>query len=390
MTQATSVPLESPGARPPAAAAGLTLRQSRRRRPAEVRAHNRAVVLGLLFHGEPVSRAQLARTTGLAPVTISDLVSELLAEGIVAEAGTARQPRVGKPPTMVAFQHDSRQLVALDLSEVRMARGAVLDLSGRVLHRRSASLGDPSRLAERLEHLAREMLDLTTAPVLGLGIGTPGLVDPAGFLVEASNLASHDLPLAEILRQRLGVPVHVENDANVLALGEVTFGQAPEHGLLTVALGLGVGAGIVLHGTLIRGHRLAAGEIGHVTVDEEGPACACGRRGCLEGAVSTSALRARLNAAEGPSAHEIRAQAGATLGRVLAPIVSALNLQQLRLFGPTEIYGGAFIEALEATVRSRILPALGADLDVHLSSLGEDAVLTGAIVPVLIGELGFS
>ncbi|ROR73887.1 putative NBD/HSP70 family sugar kinase [Bogoriella caseilytica] len=390
MTQATSAPLESSSGRSRAVAAGLTLRQSRRRRPAEVRAHNRAVVLGLLFHGEPVSRAQLARTTGLAPVTISDLVSELLAEGIVAEAGTAKQPRVGKPPTLVAFQHGSRQLVALDLSEVKVARGAVLDLSGRILHRRSASLGDPAHLAEHLEDLARELLALTSAPVLGLGIGTPGLVDPAGYLVEASNLASHDLALAEILHQRLGVPVHVENDANVLALGEVTFGHAPEHGLLTVALGLGVGAGIVLHGTLIRGHRLAAGEIGHITVDEEGPTCACGRRGCLEGAVSSSTLRARLGADTGPSAQRIRAEAGATLGRVLAPIVSALNLQQLRLFGPTEIYGGAFIEALEGTVRGRILPALAADLDVHFSPLGEDAVLTGAVVPVLIGELGFS
>jgi predicted NBD/HSP70 family sugar kinase len=368
------------------------LRPSGRLLPEDTRRHHRALLLQLLFRYGPASRADLARSSGLTRVTVSDVVGNLVAEGLVTEqrGGPAApvQGRVGKPPVLVQLAEEARQIVAVDLSADGVVSGALLNLSGDVQERRSRPLdGRRGQDAVDLVHdIVRELLDTATRPVLGVGVGTPGVVDAAGVVLDAPNLGWHGTPLAEGLRAAFDVPVFVANDANTAVLGEHTFGDAGDGGLMLVRVGTGVGAGLVLEGVLLHGHRSAAGEVGHVVIDPDGAECACGRRGCLETVLAAPRLRERL-AAEGP---EALAEVGTQVGVALAPVVGTLNLHELVLSGPLELLDGPLLAAVDRTIRERAMPVSGEELVVRTSALGDDVVLVGAAVLVLAGQLGVS
>jgi predicted NBD/HSP70 family sugar kinase len=388
-------------------AIGDTSRQRRLLRPTakvlpeHARVHNRSMVLQHLFHSGPRSRADLARATGLTRVTISDLVGSLLDEGLVDELGSRAEGRPGKPATLVGLRTDAFQIVAVDLADDERMHGAVLDLSGTVLERRAAAVEGRTGTAavDALLALCRELVAAATQPVIGVGVGSPGVIDPDGTVLQAPNRDWYDLPLATDLGVALGLPVHVGNDANTAALGEFTYGGASGGGLLVLTVGLGVGAGIVLDGVLVQGHEHAAGEIGHVTaVDERDdldgaplgrPApCACGRRGCLETVLSVPALRRRTEGLDAPATDAALAAVGRRLGIVLAPVVSALNLSEVVLSGPRELLDGPLREAALATLRERTMPVVSSSLQLRMTSLGEDGALSGAAVLVLSGQLG--
>ena len=365
------------------------LRPSGKLLPGQARDHNRALVLQALFGDGPHSRADLARRTGLTPVTVSALVADLVGEGLAAELGPsqAAKPRVGKPATLVGFAPDAAHIVTLDLCGDRVLRGAVLDLRGGVQARAERPWRGRGDWAYGLvQELATELVQGSSRRVLGVGVGSPGVVDAAGTVLDAPNLGWRGLPLAEELAVRLDVPVRVTNDANAAALAEHTFGAAQSAGVLVVTVGQGVGAGILLDGALVRGERFAAGEIGHVTVDERGEPCACGRTGCLETVLAAPLLRARV-AQDGPKA--LRA-AGKRLGIALAPVVSTLDLGEIVLNGPPDLLDGPLLDALVRTVRQRVMPVVAGALDIRLSALHEDGVLLGASVLVLSAELGIS
>ena len=377
---------------PPGQGVSRALRPTTKVLPEHARRHNRSLVLQSLFHRGPSSRADLARETHLTRVTVSDLVGELLDEGLAEELGQRPGTRVGKPATLVGLRPDAAHIICLDLSDESLLIGAVLDLSGRVLQRRSLRLGGRTGDAAvaGVAGLCQDLLALTERPVLGVGIGSPGVVDPDGVVLQAPNLGWTDLPLAAKLSADLGVPVHVANDANTAALGEHTFGGAGGTGLMLLTIGKGVGAGLLLDGALLGGHHYAAGEIGHVTVDERGAGCACGRRGCLETVVSAPALRAAIEGLDDRAAQQALAAAGRRLGAALAPVVSALDLREVVLSGPDDLLGGALRDAALATIRRRTMPVVGNDVDLRTAALGEDVVLQGAAVLVLSGQLGVS
>jgi predicted NBD/HSP70 family sugar kinase len=360
--------------------------------PEDARRHNRALVLQTLFDNGPSSRADLARETALTRVTVSDLVAELMAEDLVEELGLREEARVGKPATLVGVRADAAHIVCLDLSDEDCMRGAVLDLAGTVLTRESVPL--EGRVGEEAVDaalaLSRTLLGSVTRPVLGIGVGSPGIVSPDGVVLLAPNLHWTDLPLRQRLSSALSLPVHVANDANTAALGEHTFGGAGRGGLMLVRIGRGVGAGIVLDGALLGGHHHAAGEIGHVTVDERGELCACGRRGCLETVVAVPALRAAVEGASPRARETALTSAGRRLGATLAPVVSALDLREIVLSGPEFLLGGPFHDAALASVRKRTMPVVGSDVDLRMAKLGDDGVLAGAAVLVLSGQLGVS
>ncbi|HEX5089370.1 MAG TPA: ROK family transcriptional regulator [Nocardioides sp.] len=364
------------------------LRPSGRLLPEDTRRHHRALLLQLLFRHGPASRADLARSSGLTKVSVSDVVGGLVAEGLLTESAAPVQGRVGKPPVLVQLAEEARQIVAVDLSADGLVSGALLNLSGDVQQRRSRPLeGRRGQDAVDLVHeLVRELLDAATRPVLGVGVGTPGVVDAAGVVVDAPNLGWHGTPLAEGLRAAFQVPVFVANDANTAVLGEHTFGDAGDGGLMLVRVGTGVGAGLVLEGVLLHGHRSAAGEVGHVVIDPGGAQCACGRRGCLETVLAAPRLRERL-AAGGADA---LAEVGTQVGVALAPVVGTLNLHELVLSGPLELLDGPLLAAVDRTIRERAMPVSGEELVVRTSALGDDVVLVGAAVLVLAGQLGVS
>ncbi|MFF2275384.1 ROK family protein [Agromyces sp. NPDC058126] len=358
--------------------------------PEHARSHNRALVLQTLYSSGAQSRADIARETGLTRVTVSDLVAELISEGLVVELGQREDARPGKPATLIDVARDAFQIIGLDLSEHEVFRGAVTALDGTIARRaelaRDGATGEDA--ARLVETLVDRLLALATIPVLGIGVGSPGVVDPLGVVRSAPNLGWVDLPLQERLAARTDLPVHVANDANVAILAE--HGETAPGELLLVKVGHGVGAGLIVGGRPVIGGGFAAGEIGHVVVGTDGgPRCACGKDGCLEAWVAEPRLRAQLDEAAAER-DEILREAGRRLGIVLAPVVGALNLTEVVLSGPADLLDGAFHEATVDTLRKRTMAELNRDLRLRMSEQAEDIVLRGAAVMVLSGQLGVS
>lgn len=367
------------------------LRPSAKVLPEQARAHNRSLVLQTLYRSGPLSRADLARETGLTRVTVGDLVGELITESLAHELGTrTTESRPGKPATLVDLHRDGHRIVGLDLSDTDVFRGALIDLDGTIIERRHRTVTGLSGTAATaaVRELARELVALSPRPVLGVGIGSPGVVDLAGVVLSAPNRGWRDEPLQHIVQSELGLPVIVANDANAAALAEYGFGGASAD-LMLITVGYGVGAGLLLDGTPLFGSRFAAGEIGHVVVGTDGgDACACGKRGCLETWLAVPRLQARLDA--GDDRGTVLRQAGERLGIALAPVVGALNLSEVVLSGPTALLDGPLATATIETLRQRTMAQFHGDLTVRMTTLGEDIVMRGAAVMVLSARLGVS
>jgi predicted NBD/HSP70 family sugar kinase len=380
-----------PTTRPVRRGLGSGLRATSKVLPEHARAHNRSLVLQHLFHEGPTSRADLARATSLTRVTVSDLVNVLLAEGLVEELGIQPGRRVGKPAILVGMRTDAYQIVAVDLSDDAVMRGAVMTLTGEAVARRSlpvdGRVGD--ELVDLLTRFARSLLAAATRPVIGVGVGSPGVVDQAGRVIEAPNRQWTDLPLASILTDRLAMPVHVANDANSAALAEYTYGGAAGS-MIVLTVGQGVGAGVMVDGARVHGAAGAAGELGHVTVIDDGEQCACGRRGCLETVLSAPAMRAAGADWDPDGADAALAGVGRVLGTTLAPVVGALNLADVLLSGPPELLDGALRTAAQQTLAERIMPTTAGTVQLRMATLDEDVVLAGAAVLVLAAQLGVS
>lgn len=393
-----------------------------------VRAHNRSLVLQALYRDGSMSRADLARRSGLTRPTVSALVAELIEGGVARELGVRDDSRVGKPATLVGIESDAFHIVTVDLSSAERFVGAVVDLRGGVVERASVDLdGAVGEAAVALvERLVDDLGALTTRPVLGVGVATPGIVDHDGVVRTAVHLGWYDLPLRARLSDHVGLPVHVGNDSNAAAVGIRTFGETTvqaatatahpptanptahpptahpttEHpatprpatgqSLMVVTIDHGVGVGLVVAGALVEGDQFSAGEIGHVTVDENGDVCACGRRGCLEEVLAAPQLRARLRQHDEGSRGAVLHDAGRALGLVLAPIVSALNIDEVVLSGPADLVEGALLRAARETVRQRTLSAVSNGLTMRIAGSGTDLALRGAASFVLQAELGLT
>ncbi len=357
--------------------------------PTHGRRPNLALALqGLYSHG-PMSRADLARQLGLTKVTVSDLVAELLARGHAVELGPSGVVRPGKPATLVDVNRAGLQTVGLDLAAPGVLHAAVLDLDGTVLARAERSLG-PARGAAAVDlvvDLATAIVAAASAPVLGIGVGTPGIVRPGGVVGTAPNLGWTDVPLEDLLAEATGLRVLVCNDADAAVHAEHTLGAGGDD-LVLVKIGGGVGCGIVVGGRRVRGAHSGAGEIGHVTVGTDGGArCGCGRHGCLETWLSVPNLEAAL-AADG-SGHPLR-EAGERLGIALAPVVGVLDLAEVVLSGPAHLLAGPLLQSVADTLRARMLTRPAADLVVRLADDPADIVLRGASVLVLWDQLGIA
>jgi predicted NBD/HSP70 family sugar kinase len=233
-------------------------------------------------------------------------------------------------------------------------------------------------------------VDATTSPILGVGVGTPGVVTPDGMVLRAPNFGWTDVPLRRLLHEALRLPVIVANDANAAVLAEYTFGGAPGDTML-IKVGRGVGSGLLSSGQPMLGSHYAAGEIGHVTVGTDGgPDCVCGKVGCLEAWLAVPALTARLAAAPADEADGILRDAGERLGIALAPVLGVLDLSEIVLSGPTELLDGPLAAATVETLRRRTLEKFHDSVRVRMTEQGQDIVLRGAAVMVLSGQLGVS
>jgi predicted NBD/HSP70 family sugar kinase len=371
---------------------GRELRPTTKVLPEHARGHNRSLVLQTLYREGQLSRADIARETGLTRVTVSDLIAELIGENLVVEIGQREDARPGKPATLLELNRDAFQIIGIDLSEYATFRGAVLDLDGQILARAdrplAGSTGDDA--VAKVTSLIETLIAEATRPILGIGVGSPGVVDLAGVVLTAPNLGWTNCSLQLELTKRFSIPVIVINDANAATLAEHSFGGATSD-MMLVKIGHGVGAGLLLGGTPLFGSRFAAGEIGHVVVVTDGGVeCVCGKRGCLETWLATPRLDAALESATSEEKERILWAAGERLGIALAPVVGALDLAEIVLSGPTELLDGTLARATIETLRARTMPEFHGNLVLRMTELGEDIVLRGAAVMVLSGQLGVS
>ncbi len=341
--------------------------------------HNSRLVLSTIYRLGEISRVDVARQTGLTRTTVSEVVGRFIQEGLVVETGVSPS-RGGKRAILLRVEDDARHLVGIDLANSAF-RGAIVNLRGKIVQR--VSLPIQERDGEAALGLAFTLIDqllqLTNRPILGIGVGTPGLMDPVQRVVRyAANLDWYDLPLGDLLEERYRMPIYIANDSQAAALAEFIFGkQAQVNNLVVIKAGRGVSAGIVLNGELFYGDRHSAGEIGHIRMLPGGERCRCGNTGCLETLVSTRSLirRARAIAAQQPESQ---------LNRLVA--------------SPEEIDGDTVLQAYQAgdgiiapmqkRVSQDILPALARHTQVSPSLLGDDVVVLGAASLILRNEIG--
>lgn len=365
--------------------------------PADARPRNRTLLLQALLDEGPQSRADLARVSGLTPTTVSAVAAELIADGLIEEVGRKQSTSAGKPATLLAVEPDGRHVIALDLSDDETIEAAVVNLAGKIVARRSLPRnGETGKQAvQSIVRMAKDLARTVQKPLLGVGVATPGVVDDNGVVLTATHVRWTNEPLAAKLAAALDVPSYVTNDANAAVLAEYSS-TSPHNStrenagdnLILVRVGGGVGAGIVIGGHLYVGDHFAAGEIGHVIVDDSGPLCKCGRNGCLEAIVSAPLLAQRLTGVGDEDRARYLDQAGRHLGLALATLVGALDLSEIVLSGPMDLLDDRFRTAALETIRRRTFPAVGQHVTARFSSLGDDGVLLGAAALVLRRELG--
>jgi glucokinase-like ROK family protein len=386
----------------------------------QTKTHNQKLVLKTIYQQGQVSRADIARLTHLTRTTVSNLVAEIIDDRLVEEVGL--EPSTGgKPATLLSVIDDSRHLLGIDLANSEF-RGGILDLRGRVKHRFNLPVND--RNGEAALELAYELIDelvtSATSPLLGIGIGTPGLIDARrGVVRQAVNLDWQELRLRDLLESRYNVPVYIANDSQVAALGEYTFGQNSDtSNLVVVKVGRGIGAGIVINGHLYYGDGFGAGEIGHVMVTEDGELCRCGHFGCLETIVSSQSIISQAQAIasndpdsvinkiagrpEGittetvlravetgdPALGEVVERTGYYLSIAVANLVGVLNIQRVVIAGSVARLGQPLLEPIRREFRQRAMEMLANETRIELSQLGQDIVIQGAAALLLTQELG--
>lgn len=260
-----------------------------------LRSQNLGVLLSVIWQNAPVSRADLARLTGLAPSSITRLIRELEESGLIQETGKGESSG-GRQPVLIAPNPTAGLIVSLDLSGSQM-RGGIFDAANQLrlsVEQPYVDLGGEA-IEKQLLALTHQMLDdpfVRDHPLLGIGISVPGAVDlEAGYIIEAYNLRLRDFPLRQILMDEFDLPVYIEVDTYAAALAEKHYGAGQSvDDLIYMLVSTGIGFGIIMDGKIYQGKAGMSGFIGHIIIDRNGPVCLCGKQGCLEAVAGRPAL----------------------------------------------------------------------------------------------------
>lgn len=372
----------------------------------QTRAFNQQLVLRALYDDSPLSRADLARLTGLTRTSVSDLVGSLIDDGLIEEVGRGRSSG-GKSPILLRVVPDGRLLIGLDLAGSQFS-GAVVNLRGDVL--RSMQLPVEGLDGEAAVELVFRLVDALRgddrSPLLGIGIGAPGVIDTRSGTVRWSvNLEWADLPLGPLVERRYGVPVVVANDSHAAALAELTFHRRPRpNNLIVIKVGRGVGAGVIVNGQLFQGDGYGAGEFGHVSPGNAGEACRCGRQGCLE---TRASMRALVDAARTveptitderglvaafqtgvASVRQIVLDAARELGSAVGWLIGVLNVRHVLLVGPVAALGEDWLAEVRQSALSSVLGLLARDTQIEFGHVHDDVVVLGASALLMEQQLG--
>jgi predicted NBD/HSP70 family sugar kinase len=378
---------------------------------AAMRVNNAGLVLNLIWREREISRAELARRTGLSPSTVSDIVGQLTGAGLVRTLGAGSSRSVGgRRPLILGFDDDALGIVGLELGSTHVSV-VLTNLRCEVRAFRHAVVPVREQPAQALE-TARAFIDeclkaerLPRRRLIGLGVAVPSPVRPEhpGALSPLFLEAWKGVDVFRTFRDAYRVPVHIDNDANLGALAERFWGHGRGVDDLTyIKLGTGIGAGHVIRGQLYRGAGGSAGEIGHVAIDPGGPRCVCGLRGCLVTFIGAPALLARARAvglrgkafnsvsdlvraahADNAAARTLVDEAAGRLGIVVGGLLNLLNPAMVVLGGELSSAGELLLAPLRAALRDRALSTSVAETTLLASELGDRAIAVGAATLVL-------
>ena len=339
---------------------------------------NRSAILAQIGTRGPLSRAALARVLSVSPALITQLTRELIADGLVQELAHAPSEG-GRPARLLGLVAGAGRSIGGKLVADHCTLVEV-EIDGTVI--RSATepfdAASPTAVGALSQMLSTFVDGSDESRILGVGIGVPGTVDRQGEgTVTSSQLGWTQVPLGSTLRRDLALPVLVENNVNALTMAATLYGEGRGiANLLVVTIGTGVGAGVVVDGSIARGASGSSGEIGHIPVREQGPLCQCGNLGCLEAIVGERALvtqararsvigedagidRVRECADQGdPAALSVFREAGHTFGRALAGVVHTVDPQMVILLGEGTAAWSHWSPGFESAFRSSLMPHL--------------------------------
>lgn len=382
-----------------------------RRTSRDIRSESRLDVLHAVLAAGETTRNELARATGLSPATVATVVGELMTEGILAETRVTAG-RIGRPTATLVINGDRGRLVGIDVAETYL-RAVLFDTAlnqiGWVEGPLDEREPDTDAVVERIGLLLDELLEQEGVPrseVLGVGVALPGLVQGRSEVsVVVPHWTWHKVELDK-LRRRLGLPLVIDNPLKVIATAELWLGLGRYcSSMVTVNLGTGVGAGIVLEGRILRGATNSAGEWGHSLLVLDGRQCRCGRHGCVEAYIGAPGIQQTLReidpthpladvalqrdfiaamaaAVEGPEPDPAVQQTIATtayyLGSALADLVAIVNPEIVTLTGWTSwALDQHLVEATRAHLRMQSPGRSAHDLRLEVSTVGGNSVATG-------------
>lgn len=381
---------------------------------------NRSIVLNTIrTHGD-ISRAEISKLTKLSPPTVTNIVNELLDNRLVVETELGESTG-GRRPILLRIHADAYHVIGIDIG-IQNIRAVVTNLNAEI--KESLTLPVPADLTRELliqliVDMVKQLLErgaISEYDLMGIGIGMHGLVNPVeGTAVFAPNFGLRNIPLKKLLGQQLNVPIYVENDVVAFALGEQWFGAGTDtSNFIAINIGEGIGAGIVLNGQIYKGTSYSAGEIGHTTVDVDGPPCSCGNHGCLQSLASGPAIVRQaiqsiengrsslltelcggdLNQITGEMvdraarsgdalALDILKQTGRYIGISLANLINTLNPRRIILGGGVTNAADLFLDEIQKTIQEKAMDTAVQEVSIMISRQGEFATAIGAVTIVL-------
>ena len=335
------------------------------------RALNRRLILNLLRNRGPISRAELALVTGLSPAAVTFVVTELMDDTLVIEREAVSSTN-GRRPTPIDINYEAHLALGFKLNRDNIAC-VLTDLATAPLATLEAQVPDtsPEGMIRAIETAIPRLLadaHRNEKDIMGIGVSIPGEVDPKkGICLQSPRFGWHNLPFAELLAERVHVPVWIDDDVNAFAIAQKLFGAGRNHrNFAALAIGTGIGCSLVLNGEIYHGSNSAAGKLGHITSVPNGALCECGRRGCLMAHAAEPAmldeyqrrLGKRISRTEFVAAVEagdetavaILDESGTRIGRHLADLVNLFDPEVIVVGGEAVQFGEALLTPLRAAM----------------------------------------
>ncbi len=384
-----------------------------------MRDFNKALVLSLIHQQGTISRADIAKRTNLSRSTVSNIVNELLAAHLVEESGIG-QSQGGRRPILIEFNYQTGYAVGVELGATHILV-IVTDLEPHTIveleHEFDLTIGPEAGLRQVIESVRQALAQagVSLEQVAGVGLGVPGPVshDMGSVAFPPIMPGWHGFPLRARLEEELGVTVYLDNDANLGALGEWAHGAGQGvDNLAYIKVGTGIGCGLLIDGQIYRGQSGSAGEIGHITIDENGPPCRCGNYGCLESMAAGPAIahRAQLAIKAGqetmlskvkpveeitaadvsraasqgdPLSLQLFHETGRHIGVALAGLINLFNPKLVIIGGGVAQAGDILLEPIRRSVQSHGLRTTVENCQIVQAQLGREATALGAVTLVL-------